>query len=160
MKIKHYKLLNIKHDFDRTNTQFYLDFLTKHGLDFIIGSKDVISPQNYRQHEQSERFEKDFMHLYTLGWFRDIFALNARLLSFSFENISINFSIPSIDEMKEEYEEDDNRLFRKRSKIEKFTKEELLELIKNTYRSIVITADISICLNSDKVGYLIFLKNS
>ena len=149
------KVLNIQFDFNKTDTRNYLNFLKEHGLDFIIGSPDVIAPHDYKEYEQIERFEKDFKHLNTLGWFRNILALNSELLAFSIKNISVEFSIPSITDMKDEFVEDSGNLFYKKSEIEKFTREEFLELIKNTYRNIRITADISICVNAEKVGYLL-----
>ena len=108
------KVLNIQFDFNKTDTRNYLNFLKEHGLDFIIGSPDVIAPHDYKEYEQIERFEKDFKHLNTLGWFRNILALNSELLAFSIKNISVEFSIPSITDMKDEFVEDSGNLFYKK----------------------------------------------
>lgn len=153
--LKKNNVLNIKSDFNKTDTRNYLNFLEEHELDFIIGSPDVIAPHDYREYEQIERFERNFKHLNTLGWFRNILALNSELLSFSIKNILIEFSVPGIDDMKDEFEENSAGLFNKKTEVEKYTREEFLELIKNTYRNIRITADISVCINSEKVGYLL-----
>ena len=145
----------IECNFDKSNARNYLDYLTTHSLDFVIGSSDVIIPTDYRQYDLVQKFENDFKHLYILGWFRNILALNSKRVSIFIGNIKVEFSIPTVEEMQDEYETTEEGLFRKKSEIEKFTKDEFVRIIKNTYRDITITADISLGLNEDRVGVLI-----
>lgn len=154
-ELRIHNYLVLLRNFNKKDTQKYLDFLTEHSLDFVIGSHDVIAPQDYKEYELFERFKRDFKHIYTLGLFRNILALNSKVISLYIDNYQISFSVPKIDEMKDEYEKDKDGTFRKKGEVERFTEEELLEIIENTYRNITVIADISICLNADKVGYFI-----
>lgn len=156
--LKAKKVITIERNFDKSDAKNYLDYLTAHSLDFIIGSQDVIVPRNYKQYDLIQRFENDFKHLYLLGWFRQILAFNSEALSISITNINVVFSIPKIDELQDEYEKTEEGLYKKKSEIEKFTKEEFEQIIKNTYRNITVTADISIGINAECVGVLIVPK--
>ena len=158
--LKTKKAIKIEHNFDKNNAKYYLDYLTEHSLDFVIGAPDVIAPRDYKQYDLMQKFGNDFKYLYILGWFRNILALNSDALSISIGNLNIEFSIPSIDEMQDEYEETKEGLYRKKSEIEQFKKDEFMQIINNTYRNITITADISVGLNIECVGVLIVPENS
>ena len=156
--LKAEKAITIEYNFDKSDVKNYLDYLTTNSLDFIIGSPDVIAPRDYKQYDLIQRFENDFKHLYLLGWFRHILALNSEALSISITNINADFSIPTIEEMQDEYEKTEEGLYKKKSEIEKFTKDEFMQIIENTYRNITVTADISVGLNADRVGVFIVPK--
>ena len=158
--MKSAKAITIEQNFDKSNAKNYLDYLTANSLDFIIGSPDVIAPRDYKQYALIQRFEHDFNHLYLLGWFRNILALNSKVLSISITNIKVVFSIPTVEEMQDEYEKTEERLYKKKSEIEKFTKDEFMQIIENTYRNITVTADISVGINEECVGVLIVPKNA
>lgn len=158
--LKSAKAITIEQNFDKSNAKNYLDYLTANSLDFIIGSPDVIAPRDYKQYALIQRFEHDFNHLYLLGWFRNILALNSKVLSISITNIKVVFSIPTVEEMQDEYEKTEEGLYKKKSEIEKFTKDEFMQIIENTYRNITVTADISVGINEECVGVLIVPKNA
>lgn len=154
------KAIIIERNLEKSDTKNYLDYLITHSLDFVIGSPDVITPRDYKQYGLIQRFENDFNHLYLLGWFRNILALNSEVLSISITNIKVVFSIPTIDEMQDEYKKTEEGLYKKKSEIEKFTKDEFMQIIENTYRNIIVTADISVGINAECVGVLIVPKNA
>ena len=76
-------------------------------------------------------------------------------LNGNINNYQIIFSVPTLEEMIDEFEKDEDGFFRKRNEVEKYTEVELLQFIENTYRNVTIKADISICIGSEKVGMLI-----
>ena len=152
------KAIIIERNLEKSDAKKYLDYLTEHSLDFVVGSPDVIAPRDYRQYDLMQRFENDFKHLYILGWFRNILALNSEALTITVGNLNVSFSIPTIDEIQDEYEKTEEGLYKKKSEIEKFTKDEFIQIIENTYRNITVTADISVGINAGCVGVLIVPK--
>lgn len=139
---------------DLEKTDEYLDFLKTNSIDLLIGTQDLVSPYDYRK---SEEFNKSFKHLYILGYYRKILALKNNSVSLKIKNIKINISIPSIEDMKDEYIEE-NEQYSKKNTVEKFSKEQLESFIANTYRNIEILADISVGINDQCVGFLITPK--
>ena len=143
----------VEHTINIENTKEYLDFLSNHSLDFIIGSHDLAAPHDYRNPELLERYEKEFSHLYILGWFRNILALNSNSFAISIDNIKTKFSIPELEEIKGDFIQEGD-CFRKSDCVECFTREEFKTFIENTYRNIKISADISLYITGD-IGYLL-----
>lgn len=145
------KNLTVVNNINIKNTKAFLDYLEKENLDFLIGSPDILQPHDYRNPEQLERYENNFYHLYTLGWFRDIVALKSNVISVKLENLNIQISIPTIEEMKDDFIEE-NGLFYKRGEVEKFNENDFTEYIKNTYRHLIVLSDIVITLSDNTIG--------
>ncbi len=145
------KNLTVVNNINIKNTKAFLDYLEKEKLDFLIGSPDILQPHDYRTPEQLERYENNFYHLYTLGWFRDIVALKSDAISVKLENLNIQISIPTIEEMKDDFIEE-NGLFYKRGEVEKFNEKDFIEYIKNTYRHLIVLSDIVITISDDTIG--------
>ncbi len=136
------------------NTKELYDFLEDHSFTFLIGSPDLVKPHNYRDQPQIDRFNNNFKHLYILGYYRKIVAVNRDLLSISISNIKIVFSTPLINEILDDFIVE-GEFYKKKNDCIKYTKAELIEYIKNTYRNVKIYADINIRVYEDILGILI-----
>lgn len=147
------KLIN-EQKINTNNTKEYLDFLSEHSLDFVIGSHDVLVPHDYRNPELLERYEKDISHLYVLGWFRNILALNSKSISISVDNFKTEFSVPDFEEIKGDFIQEGD-CFRKEDGAECYTREEFNFFIGNTYRNIKITAEMNVGIVDNKRAYLL-----
>ncbi len=144
-----------KRDFNTNDINGYINLLEGHSCDFVIGAADVVAPQDYNDIKQIKKFNK-FHQIKILSWFRYILALNSKVLSINVNNYQIDFSVPTTEEMKDEYEEIEKDIYKKKNSVERYSRQEFLQFINNTYRKITIKANISIGLGSEKVGMLIF----
>lgn len=153
--IKH-KCISIVKNIDIKDTKTFLDYLTNEKTTFLIGSPDLLQPHEYRDSEQLDRYESQFQHIYTLGWFRYILALNPATISICVTNIKIEVSIPEINEMLDDFEEKDGLYIRK-GEVEKFTKEEFIKYISKTYRNVNIKGDVQLQFSDKNIG--LFIKD-
>ena len=145
----------IERNLNLSDVSAYLDYLSSHNFNLLIGAQDRVTPQNYKEQSILDRYEKDFRHIYILGWYRNILALRNSSFSLSVDNIKVSFSVPTLDELQDEYVEKNGKYSRNGREAE-FSKDEFASYVKNTYRNITITSDIIMSVSEkDAAGLII-----